>query len=94
MIITDGATIIYLLFKIFKPTTRIGVLNLKDEVGKAIFLKFGNNDQYFLKDMSGNYNTINYKGVRHEKFVYHIFRALLSGPNSTFNHFIEHSRDE
>ena len=44
--------------------------------------------------MSGNYNTINYKGVRHEKFVYHIFRALLSGPNSTFNHFIEHSRDE
>ena len=28
----DGPTMLYLIFKIIKPATRIGVLNIKDEI--------------------------------------------------------------
>ena len=38
--------------------------------------------------MSSNYSIGLDKGQRHEDYVRHIFRYLLSGPNSTFNFFI------
>ena len=43
--------------------------------------------------MYSNYSIILDKGESHEYFVCHIFRAILSGPNLTFNHFIEISKD-
>ena len=39
----DGPTIIYLIFKIIKPATRIDVSNLKDKNDKEILSKLGNN---------------------------------------------------
>ena len=42
--------------------------------------------------MSSNYSIIVDKGERHEYCVRNIYRALLPGPNSTFNHFIEKSK--
>ena len=38
-----GPTIIYLIFKIIKPATRIDVSNLKDKNDKEILSKLGNN---------------------------------------------------
>ena len=50
--INDVTTMLYLLFKIINPYTRIGVSNLKDETEKATLAKFGNNVKDLLDDMS------------------------------------------
>ena len=39
--------------------------------------------------MSSNYSIIIDKIERHEDYIRQIFRALLSGKNSTFDRFIE-----
>ena len=67
----------------------IGVSNLKDNIWKSTLDKFGNNLKDLLGDMSSNYSIIIYKGEHHKDFFLRIFRAILSGPNSTFNRFIE-----
>ena len=43
--------------------------------------------------MSSNYSVIIDKRELHEDYNRHIFRSILSGPNLTFNHFIEISKD-
>ena len=43
--------------------------------------------------MSSNYSTNINKREIHEENVCHIFRTILSGPNSTINHFIENNKD-
>ena len=87
-------TIVYLLFKIIDPATSIGVSNLEDKIEKSTLAKFFNNVKYIIDDMSSKYTIIIDKGECHEDYVWHIFRALLSGPNSTFNCFIEIKKDD
>ena len=43
LIRNNGPNMIYLIFKIINPDTRIGVSNLKDEIDKATPPKFGKN---------------------------------------------------
>ena len=43
--------------------------------------------------MSSKYFIIIGIGERHKNYVCHIFRALLSYPNPTFNRFIESTED-
>ena len=87
-----GPTILYLLFKSIKPATIIGVSNLKYEIDKVNLAKSENNVKDLLYDMSSNYSTIIDIGEHHKDYVCHIFRDLLSGPNSTFNYFIERAK--
>ena len=82
-----------LLFKSINPDTRIGVSNLKDEIEKSTLANFGHNVKDLLDDMSSNYSIIINKVELHEDYVSHIFRDLLSGPNSTFNCFIKMTKD-
>ena len=82
-------TIIYLIFKSINPDTRIGLSNLKDEIGKATIDKFGNNVKDLIDEISSKWWIIIDKGELHEDFVRHIFRDILSGPNSHFNHFLK-----
>ena len=42
-----------------------------------------------LDDISSNYSILIDKGELHEEYNRHVFRDILSGPNSTFNCFIE-----
>ena len=44
--------------------------------------------------MYPNYSIILDKGELYDDYVRHIYRALLSGPNSTFNCFIGSSKDD
>ena len=44
--------------------------------------------------MYSNYSIIIDKVEHHEDYVRKIFRALLLGPNSTFNNFIEIIKDD
>ena len=44
-------TMIYLLFNIIKPATKIGVSNLKYDIEKTTLAKFGNVVKYLLDDM-------------------------------------------
>ena len=85
---------IYLLFKSTKSATRIGVSNLKYEIEKSTLSKFGNNVKDLFDEMSSNYSIIIDKGEHSEDYVCHIFRDLLSGPNSTFKRFIESNKDD
>ena len=77
----DVSTMLYILFKRINPATRIGVSNLKDEIDKTTLAKFGNNLKDLLDDMSSNYTTIIDKGESHADYVFHNFRALLTGKN-------------
>ena len=43
--------------------------------------------------MSSNYSNIIDKWELHKDYVHDIFRAIFSGPNSTFNRFIERTKD-
>ena len=51
LISNDGPTMLYLVFKNINPDTRIGVFNLKYEIGKTILSKFGNNGKDLIDDM-------------------------------------------
>ena len=90
--INDGPTMIQLIFKTINPDTSIGVSKIKYEIEKTNLAKFGNNVKDLIDDIYPNYSIIIDKGERYENYVSHIFRALLSGPNSTFNFF--HRKDE
>ena len=85
--------LIYLIFKSINQAKMIGISNLKGEIDKATLDKFGNNIKDLLDDISSNYLIIIYKGENHEDYVRLIFKDLLSGPNSTFNRFIEKAKD-
>ena len=61
---------------------------------KATLSKFGNNVKNLLNNMSSNHSIILDKGERYEGYAIHIFRALLSGPNSYFKNFIEGAKDD
>ena len=62
IIMNDLPTILYPLFKIIEPYTRIGVSNLKDEIEKETLATFINNVKYFLDDTSSSYSIIVDKG--------------------------------
>ena len=83
---------ISLIFKSTNPTTRIGVSNLKDETEKATLAKFGNNVKDFLGNTSSNYLIIIDNGELHYYYGRHIFRALFSVPNSSFNCLVERTK--
>ena len=80
---------LYLLFKIINPVTRIGVSNLKYKIEKATLLKYRKNITNIIENMSATYNIIIGKVGCHEYYMHHIFRDILSLINSTFYHFIE-----
>ena len=44
--------------------------------------------------MSSNYSIVIDEGERHEDYVRHIFKDISSGPNSTFNCFIERTNGD
>ena len=50
----DGPTMLYLLFKIMNPATRIDFLNLKYDIDKSILSNFFSNVKNVLNDMSSN----------------------------------------
>ena len=47
-----------------------------------------------LDKISSYYSVVIDKGGCHENCFCHIFRYILSGPNSTFKHFINITKDE
>ena len=85
---------LYLIFKSINPATIIGVSNLKYDIEISTLTNFGNNVKDILDHMSPNYSIVVDKGERCEDYVRHIFRALLSYPNSNFNHSIEINKDD
>ena len=74
-----------LLLKSINPDTRIGVSNRKYGADKATLAKFGKNVKYYLDDISSNYFIIIDNEERQNYYIRHIFRAVFSGQNSTFN---------
>ena len=84
---------IYLLLKRINPDRRIYASNLKDKIDKSTLDKFGNNVKELLDDMFSNYSIVIDKVERHEDCIGHIFRDILSGPNSTLNHSIESTKE-
>ena len=85
---------LYFIFKSTNPATIIVVSNLKYDIDISTLTNFGNNVKDLHNDMSSNYSIIVDKGERCEDYVRHIFRALLSYPNSNFNHSIEINKDD
>ena len=89
LIMNDGPTIPHLIFKSINLDTSTSVSNLKYQIEKSNLAKFVNIVKDLLDDMYSNYSIIIDKVERHEDYVCHIFRVLLSGPNQNFNSFIE-----
>ena len=76
---------LYVIFKIINSATRVEFSNLKYDIEKSKKSKFGKNVKDLVGDMSSNYTIIIDMVGLHEDYVCHLFRALLSGPNSTIN---------
>ena len=79
------------LYTITKHQTSYNHYYFKPRYGieKETISKFEKNANGILDDVSTNKKIIIDKGERHEDCVCNLFRVILSGPNSTFNDFIE-----
>ena len=85
---------LFLIFKIINPDTRIVVSYLRNEIEESTLANFVNNVKYILDHMSSNYSSILDKGERHENYVRHIYRDIFWGKNSTSNCFVESYKDD
>ena len=62
----DGPTILWWLFQTCKPSTRVGVSELKYDLRKATSSKFQHNVKSLTAYMSSKYRNIWEKGQTHE----------------------------
>ena len=80
----DGPTILWILLQICNPSTMVGVVELKDDLRKAMSLKFQHNVKQLTDYMSSKFRNIQEKGQTHEDYILDLFNALAKVPNSDF----------
>jgi len=76
------------------PSTRVGIIDLKDKVRAAKFSNFGHSVSHMLDHMNDTYLEITKSGGSYENFIMDLFNALLSSRNIIFNDCIQRTKDE
>jgi hypothetical protein len=90
----DGVTMLQILIEKVNPTTRVGVVDLKDKIRNAKMANYSHNVREMTDKLQSYYNDILRKGRTHEDFVLDLFNALGSGKNDVFCDFIQRKKDE
>ena len=88
----DGPTILWILFQISNPSTRVGVAELKENLRSATSAKFQHNVKDLTDYMSKNYRDIIDKNQTHEDYILDLFTSLETVPNPDFKLYISEER--
>jgi len=76
-----GPTILWILFGISNPLTRVGVSELNADISNAASEKFKHNVRELTDYLSSKYREIIERGQRHDDFLYDIFIRWKLSPN-------------
>jgi hypothetical protein len=90
----DGVTMLQILVTKVKPSTRVGLTDLKDKIRSAKLANFSENVADMLDHMNDIYLEILKSSGSHEDFLMDIFTALLTSKNEVFKAFIQRSKDD
>jgi hypothetical protein len=90
----DGVTMLQILVTKVKPSTRVGLTDLKDKIRSAKLTNFSDNVADMLDHMNETYLEILKSSGSHEDFLMDIFNALLTSKNDVFKAFIQRSKDD
>jgi hypothetical protein len=90
----DGVTMLQILVTKVKPSTRVGLTDLKDKIRSAKLANFSENVADMLDHMNDIYLEILKSSGSHEDFLMDIFNALLTSKNEVFKSFIQRSKDD
>lgn len=90
----DGPTMIYLCFTAVDPDTVVGLNAIEEKLKNAKLEDFGNNVSKMLTNMETNYKILKDNGEAPSKYRKILLDALLTGPNHTFNQFVQRMIDD
>jgi hypothetical protein len=89
----DGVTMLQILVEKVKPSTRVGIIALKDKIRAARLANFNHNVCDMLDHMNDTYLEIVCSGGKHEDMIMDLFTSLLSSKNEIFNSYIQRTKD-
>ena len=89
----DGVTMLQILVEKVKPSTRVGIIALKDKIRASRLANFNHNVCDMLDHMNDTYLEIVRSGGKHEDMVMDLFTSLLSSKNEIFNSYIQRTKD-
>ena len=89
----DGVTMLQILVEKVKPSTRVGIIALKDKIRASHLANFNHNVSDMLDHMNDTYLEIVRSGGKHDDMIMDLFTSLLSSKNEIFNSYIQRSKD-
>ena len=89
----DGVTMLQILVEKVKPSTRVGIIALKDKIRASRLANFNHNVCDMLDHMNDTYLEIVRSGGKHDDMIMDLFTSLLSSKNEIFNSYIQRSKD-
>lgn len=90
----DGPTMLQICIEIVRPSTRVGVTSLKDQIRACKLSNFGNNVHEMLNNISSLKEQIEDQGGTHDDIIYDTFAALMTSKNERYCTFISNLQDE
>ena len=87
--ILDGCTMLMILVTESKPTTRVGITNLKDKIRATKMSNHSYNVKEMCEHISNLYSEILLENGTHDDIEKDLFSSLLTGKNEEFHAFIQ-----
>ena len=89
-----GPTMLFLAYQVIDPNTVVGLDNILKRLETAKLSNFGNNVSTMLTSMQQDYITLKQNKAAPENYRRLLLDALKSGPNHTYNTFIQRIADD
>ena len=90
----DGATMLFLIFQKIDPSTVVGLDAVLTKLERAKLGDHSNDVDTMLQMMENHYRTLKENGRAPENYRRLLLDALATGPNDTFNKFIQRIEDD
>ena len=90
----DGATMMFLIFQKIDPSTVVGLDAVLNKLERGKLGDHSNDVDVMLQMMENHYRTLKENGRAPENYRRLLLDALATGPNDTFNKFIQRIEDD
>ena len=90
----DGATMVFLIYQTIDPNTIVGLDNILKKLERAKLSDYSNDVAAMLRDMQNWRLTLKENRSDPENYRRLLLDALLTGPNHTYNGFIQRVVDD
>ena len=90
----DGPTMLYLVYEKIDPDTIVGLDSIEDKLESSKLGDHGNDVDAMLTAMEALYKTLKDNGRPPRKYRKLLLDALITGPNSSFNAFVQRIIDD